>query len=170
MSLRPHVIGPAGILRSETGLRLLNLPGRRVGYANAQLDDYQGRARQHFLWRPPVRLTVRARFSHGASELLGTAGFGFWNDPFLMTGWRVPLSARRLVLLRSPPGELALTPHTPGHGWKAAVIDALHPAAVLALPSAPLAAALMRSQRLAARLWPFCSAWGARMKPWCRHR
>jgi hypothetical protein len=155
MALDPHVIGAAGILRTETGVRLVNFPQRQGRYANAQLDDYRGRPRRAFQWQPPLRLVVRARFSHDAPELAGTAGFGFWNDPFLMTGWRVPALPRAAwFFFASPPGELALTAHTPGHGWKAAVIDALHPAAMLALPGAPLAALLMRSPRLAARLWP----------------
>ena len=161
MSIQPHVIGAAGILLQRDGLRLPTFPGAVLGTQTRSLTTTMGGRGGQFLWRPPVRLTVRARFSHGASELLGTAGFGFWNDPFLMTGWRAPTLPRAAwFFFASPPGELALTPHTPGHGWKAAVIDALHPAAMLALPGAPLAAALMRNQRLAAHLWPFLQRLG----------
>jgi len=49
--------------------------------ADAQLDDYHGRERSDPRGRPPLRLSVRARWSRPASELRGTTGFGFWNDP-----------------------------------------------------------------------------------------
>jgi hypothetical protein len=49
--------------------------------ADAQLDDYHGREHWALRWRPPLRLTLRARWSRPASELRGTTGFGFWNDP-----------------------------------------------------------------------------------------
>ena len=55
-------------------------------------------------WSPPLRLAVRARFSHPASQLLGTTGFGFWNDPFVMTGGRLPwLPGALWFFFASPP-------------------------------------------------------------------
>ncbi|NJN98965.1 MAG: hypothetical protein HC875_35160 [Anaerolineales bacterium] len=75
-------------------LRLVTIGATATQYTDAQLDDYQTLARRDFLWRPPVQMTVRARFSHAAGELKGTAGFGFWNDPFMMTGWRWPALPR----------------------------------------------------------------------------
>ncbi len=123
-------------------------------YSNAQIDDYQGLPRRRFPWRPPLRLTVRARFSHPAGQLQGTAGFGFWNDPFLMTGVRMPSLPRALwFFYASPPSNMKLDLHTPGHGWKAATIDALRPTALLLAPFAPLAVLLMNLRPLYRVLW-----------------
>ena len=124
-------------------------------YTDAQIDDYQGLPRRHFPWRPPLRLTVRSRFSHPAGQLRGTAGFGFWNDPFLMTGARMPtLPCAVWFFYASPPSNMKLDLHTPGHGWKAATIDALRPAALLLVPFAPLAVLLMNLRPLYRALWP----------------
>ena len=125
------------------------------GYSNAQIDDYQDLARRHFPWNPPLRLSVRARFSHPASQLAGTAGFGFWNDPFAMTGGRLPWLPRAIwFFYASPPSNMKLHPGVPGHGWKAATIDALRPATVpLALLALP-AVLLMNVPALYRVLWP----------------
>ena len=99
---------------------------------------------------------MRARFSHPANELRGTAGFGFWNDPFMMTGARIPTLPRAIwFFYGSPPSNIKLDRHAPGHGWKAATIDALRPAAFLLAPLAPLAVPLMNLPSLYRRLWPF---------------
>lgn len=148
--------GGGGLARTEEGLRFLQPPNAGWHYANAQFDDYQGRARAAFPWRPPLRLTVRARFSHVAGELAGTAGFGFWNDPFLMTGLRAPALPQALwFFYASPPSDLALAVDVPGQGWKAASLDAGHACGAGALPLAALAAPAMRRPRLHRRLWPF---------------
>ena len=124
-------------------------------YSNAQLDDYQNLSRRHFLWRPPLRLKVRARFSHPEKQLLGTAGFGFWNDPFLMTGLRLPTLPRAVwFFYSSPPSNMKLDLHTPGQGWKAATIDALRPVALLWALALPLAVPLMNLPSVYRRLWP----------------
>lgn len=154
------MLAGGGLVRTQDGLRFVNPPLSGSVYCNAQLDDYQGLSRRHFCNRPPLRLRLRARFSHEASELGGTAGFGFWNDPFLMTGWRPPALLPALpralwFFLAAPPSDLRLAVETPGWGWKAAVLDALHPRAVLSLPLAGLAAPLMRSPQLFRRLWPW---------------
>jgi hypothetical protein len=124
-------------------------------YSDAQIDDYQGLPRRRFHWRPPLGLTVRARFSHVAGRLCGTAGFGFWNDPFMMTGARVPALPRAIwFFYASPPSNMKLDHDTPGWGWKAATIDALRPQALLWAPLAPAAVLLMCHQALYHRLWP----------------
>ncbi|RME45628.1 MAG: hypothetical protein D6796_10170 [Caldilineae bacterium] len=124
-------------------------------YSNAQVDDYQGLPRRRFRWRPPLTLTVRARFSHPAGELRGTAGFGFWNDPFLMTGFRLPALPRAVwFFYASPPSNMKLDLHTPGFGWKAATMDALRPSFFALLPFAPLAVPLMNLRPLYRALWP----------------
>jgi hypothetical protein len=124
-------------------------------YTDAQIDDYQGLPRRRFPWRPPLKMTVRARFSHGATELSGTAGFGFWNDPFMMTGKRLPTLPRAIwFFFASPPSNMKLDLHTPGYGWKAATIDALRWPFFLLLPGAPLAVPLMNLRRMYRLLWP----------------
>jgi hypothetical protein len=137
-------------------LRFL-LPGASQGtYANAQIDDYQGRPRRRFRWQPPLKLNVRARFSHSSDQLGGTAGFGFWNDPFLMTEPRMPTLPRAAwFFYASQPSNMKLDLAVPGWGWKAAVVDALRPAALpLALVALPAIVA-MNIPAVYRRIWPF---------------
>ena len=152
---RRHVVGAAALEPTASSLRFVvaGATGRR--YSDAQIDDYQGLPRRRFLWRPPCRMTVRARFSHPAGELRGTAGFGFWNDPFMMTGARAPTLPRAIwFFYGSPPSDIKLDIDTAGRGWKAATIDALRPAALILAPLAPVAVALMNLRSLYRSLWP----------------
>lgn len=143
------------LVRTQGGLRFVNPPLDGSVYCNAQLDDYQGLPRAGFLNRPPLRLCVRARFSHDGDHLGGTAGFGFWNDPFLMTGAALPALPRALwFFFAAPPSDMRLAVNTPGHGWKAAALDGANARGLLSLPLAALAAPMMRSRRLYAALWP----------------
>jgi hypothetical protein len=124
-------------------------------YEDAQIDDYQGLARRHFAWSPPIHLGVRARFSHSEEDLRGTAGFGFWNDPFLMTSARLPTLPRAVwFFFGSPPSDIRLDLQVPGQGWKAATIDALRPASLLLGLVALPAALLMNVRPLYRALWP----------------
>ncbi len=150
-----HLKGQGSLERSDAALRFVNADTTSDEYTNAQIDDYQGLPRGQFLWRPPLNLTVRARFSHPEGELRGTAGFGFWNDPFLMTESRIPTLPRALwFFYASPPSDMKLDLGTPGRGWKAATIDALRPAALpLALVALP-AVLLMNVPALYRALWP----------------
>ena len=136
-------------------LRLVNRDTRAQEYTDAQIDDYQGLQRRNFPWRPPLTMVVRARFSHSSNGLTGTAGFGFWNDPFMMTGRRAPTLPRAIwFFFASPPSNMKLDLQVPGHGWKAATIDALRWPFFFLLPTAPVAALLMNVRRLRHALWP----------------
>lgn len=152
---RRHVVGSAALESAGSSLRFAVVNATSRKYSDAQIDDYQGLPRRRFLWRPPLRLSLRARFSHPADQLRGTAGFGFWNDPFVMTGGRTPSLPRAVwFFYASPPSNMKLDLHRPGHGWKAATIDALRPVALLLGGLAPLAVALMNLPGLYRSMWP----------------
>lgn len=150
-----YLAGVGKLEATDSSLRFIVTDAASDEYSNAQIDDYQSLARRRFPWRPPLRLTVRARFSHPADELQGTAGFGFWNDPFMMTGLRIPTLPRAVWFFHgSPPSNMKLDREVPGHGWKVATIDALRPWALLLAPLAPLAVPLMNVRALYRVLWP----------------
>jgi hypothetical protein len=150
-----YVVGNGSLELTGSSLRFVNADTSSRRYTDAQIDDYQGLPRRRFLWCPPLKLTVRARFSHPTGELRGTAGFGFWNDPFMMTGARLPTLPRTIwFFYASPPSNMKLDLHAPGYGWKAATIDALRPAALLLAPLAPLIVPLMNIRPLYRTLWP----------------
>ncbi|HEY7835477.1 MAG TPA: hypothetical protein VIG30_18015 [Ktedonobacterales bacterium] len=127
-------------------LRLALPDGATAGrYGDAQIDDYGRLPRQRFPWRPPLRLEVRARASHpqhpptGGGDvagmeptLRGTAGFGFWNYPFSLTGTPLALPEAVWFFYASPPSNMALVPGVAGWGWKAQVIHARRWGAVAA--------------------------------------
>jgi len=174
-----YVVGDGTLEPTGSTLRFVIADATSHKYSDTQIDDYQGLPRRRFPWRPPLRLTVRARFSHPAGDgsmgpvlspssllgvnsakglttrLRGTAGFGFWNDPFLMTGARMPTLPRAIwFFYSSPPSNMKLDLQTPGHGWKAATIDGLRPIALLLAPLAPPAVLLMNLHPLYRALWP----------------
>jgi hypothetical protein len=156
---RRYLMGNGTLEPTGASLRFVNADTSPRQYTDAQLDDYQGLPRRRFPWRPPLRLTIRARFSHpvgdGSSGLKGTAGFGFWNDPFLMTGMRTPTLPRAIwFFYASPPSNMKLDLDVPGYGWKAATIDAMRPVALLLAPFAPLAVLLMNLRPIYRVLWP----------------
>lgn len=135
-----------------TGLRLVLPEGARAGiYSDAQIDDYGNLPLSRFPWRPPLHLQVKARASHPAHPtrslpadtlenqqwLRGTAGFGFWNYPFSLSGAVLRLPEAIWFFAASPPSNMALVPGSPGWGWKAQVVHANRPGALLAaLPTA----------------------------------
>ncbi len=149
------VVGSGALEIAGNTVRLIMRPATTAVYSDAQIDDYQRLPRSRFLWRPPLKLTVRARFSHAAGELRGTAGFGFWNDPFMMTGLRRPMLPRAIwFFYSSPPSNMKLDLRAPGPGWKAATIDALRWSFAALLPTAPLAIPLMNIDGLYRACWP----------------
>ena len=133
------------------------LPAGATAYADAQIDDY-GRPRPpgtpRFAHRPGVALSLRARFSHPAEELHGTAGFGFWNAPYGdPTQRHLSLPAAAWFFFASPPNDLPFAPE-PGCSWFAATLDATTPRALALLPLAPAVLLLNQFAPLRRRLWP----------------
>lgn len=150
-----YVVGNGKLEATGSTLLFVNTDTSARRYTDAQIDDYQGLSRRRFRWRPPLTLTVRARFSHDAGNLSGTAGFGFWNDPFMMTGRRLPSLPRVLwFFYASPPSDMKLDLRVAGHGWKAATMDAARLPFLLLAPFAPLAIPLMNIRALYHTLWP----------------
>ena len=149
---RPTQLGGGQLLVTGDGLRLALAGARRDRYADAQIDDYAGLSRGRFPWRPPLRLTVRAR---GSGPVAGTAGFGFWNNPLspLLDGWPA-LPAAIWFFHASPPSDMPLARGVPGQGWKAACIDATRLAALAWAPLAPPVLLLNRIPALYTRIWP----------------
>jgi hypothetical protein len=150
-----HCGGGAALEPTTETFRFVNVDTKHQRITNAQIDDYQPLSRREFRWQPPLTMTVRARFSHPAGELSGTAGFGFWNDPFMMTGRLSPALPRALwFFYASPPSDIKLDLAAPGSGWKAATLDAIRLPALTYLPFAPILVPLMRWEAVYRWLWP----------------
>lgn len=150
----------SGLLTCANSVLRLALPRASAGrYSDAQIDDYGNLPRRRFPWRPPLRLEVRARASHlqhppavsaqpgqpPGITLRGTAGFGFWNYPFSLTGTPLALPEAIWFFYASPPSNMALVPGVSGWGWKAQVIHARRWGAVAASVPALAAMALARA-------------------------
>jgi len=152
---KTHLTGSGRLEAPGKSLRFITGGASSGSYTNAQIDDYQGLPRSRFFWTPPLRLTVTARFSHPAGQLHGTAGFGFWNDPLLMTEKRLPALPRAVwFFYASMPSNMKLDMATPGHGWKAASIDAQRGSALLWALLAPLLVPLMNLEPVYRAFWP----------------
>lgn len=105
--------------------RLQLPPGRSGRYRLAQLDDYTRLPRKRFPWKAPIALQLDVRAS--SSNISGTWGFGFWNDPFSLS-LGLGGGVRRLPALpnaawfffASSPSHLALKDHLAAQGFMAA--------------------------------------------------
>jgi len=150
----PTCIGGGSLEVADSALRMA-FPSAEPGqYTDAQIDDYAGRARSAFPWRPPLRMEVRARSSlpaatatstiESADILRGTAGFGFWNYPFSVRGDILMLPEAIWFFYASPPSNMAFIPSIPGWGWKAQVVHSMRPGALAATIPMALTAAWAR--------------------------
>jgi len=145
----------SGVVERQEGWRLFLHGATRSRYSNAQIDDTSGRRRRHYRWRPPLRLELDARFSRSGADLVGTAGFGFWNAPFgAGSAMRPALPQTLWFFYGSPPHNVPLAHGVPGWGWKAACLDAGRWAALAWVPMAPLAILGMQWKVVYRRLWP----------------
>jgi hypothetical protein len=145
-----YAVGAGRVGPAAGGLRLTTADATARAYSDAQVHDY-GRRGARLPRRPPMIIRLRARFSHPAGALVGTAGFGLWNYPIAL-----PPALPRAVwfFYASAPADLPLAVGVPGRGWKAAVIDSGRPQALALLPLAPLAVPLMRSYAGYRLIWP----------------
>ncbi len=142
----------SGQIHGEDGRWRLHLPAtERHTYSDAQLHDYAGLPRNAYPWRPPLAFSIRARLS---PQLRGTAGFGFWNNPLPPRRGLPALPQAAWFLFASPPSAMELAQDVPGHGWKAATIDAGRRQALLWAPAAPLVLLLCRRPAWRRAIWP----------------
>ncbi len=128
-------IGTGALSVVDSALRMCIPSAQQGQYTDAQIDDYAGRVRSAFPWKPPLRMKVRSRSSHPAATptstsesqniLRGTAGFGFWNYPFSVRGDILMLPESIWFFYASPPSNMALVPGVPGWGWKAQVVHSM---------------------------------------------
>jgi hypothetical protein len=142
-------IGQGLVTPRPGALHLIDQPAPTRTYHNAQISDY---ARgKDFKWHPPLRMIVRG---YAPDPVRGTAGFGFWNQPFAPGETRVRLPKAVWFFFSSPPSDMRLARGVPGPGWKAATFDAAHWRFLALLPAVPLAFLLMRIPAVYNRLWP----------------
>ena len=144
------LLGAGRLATSATGLRLTLDDATADRYSDAQIDDYSALRGRDYPWRPPLRLTVRARASHPAANpdpraagedcLRGTAGFGFWNASLSLASRSLRLPDAVWFFAASPPSNMALTPGDAGYGWKAQVVHAQRWGALAAAPPLALSA------------------------------
>jgi len=147
--------GSAFLQTRASGLLLGNHRASSQDYTNAQIDDYHTLPRPQFPWRPPLRLSIRARFSHNCGHLTGTAGFGFWNDPLRLTGLRrLALPQALWFFYAGPDSDMPLAMHQPGWGWKASTIDTSTSRFLASAPLFALTSPFFRAPRLYRSLWP----------------
>jgi hypothetical protein len=111
-------------IECEAGILRFAANGADEGkLTDAEIGDYRAVPPSRLPWKPPVRLTVRARMSHGADKMYGTAGFGFWNDPFDWLGNVSAPPSAVWFLFASRQSEMAFAEGAPGNGWKAASLN-----------------------------------------------
>lgn len=116
-------VGHADLEHVPGSLRFVIEGAQEGQLSDAEIDDHRTVPRHRLPWKPPLRLSIRARASHRSGELLGTAGFGFWNDPFDWVG-NVQAPPNALwFFYASPQSDMAFDPRSRGSGWKAATLN-----------------------------------------------
>jgi hypothetical protein len=142
--LIPTSTPEASINHVGQGAWTLEIPPACEGkYQLAQLDDYSKLKRHSFPWKPPLKFSLRARAS--ATDLPGTWGFGFWNDPFSLS-LGLGGGTRKLPTLpnaawffhASPENYLSLRDDLPAQGLLAATFRSPLWPPILLAPGVPL--------------------------------
>jgi hypothetical protein len=152
---RPWTVGGGTMEIRPGALRLSLEQTSGEVYADAQISDYTGLPRHDFPWRPPLRMEVRAHASGDARSLAGTAGFGFWNEPFVPGRHEVPRLPRAVwFFFGGRRSNMALALDQPGNGWKAATFDAGNPLFWALVPLALPGLLVMRIPVAYRKLWP----------------
>ena len=133
-------VGSSGLEWNQGVLRFSIRNASDSELSDAEIGDYRTRTRKTLPWRPPLRLAVRARFSHNADQLDGTSGFGFWNSPFdLITGEMLAPPNALWFFSASARSDMDTAPGMPGNGFRAEMIHGgTLPAWVMALGRAIL--------------------------------
>ena len=147
-------------LESGNGWRLEIPSGPAGKYRLAQLDDYYPLNRRRFPYGVTGSLSLRCRVS--APSLPGTWGFGFWNDPFVVS-FGIQGAPRRLPVLpnaawffhASGQNHLSFRDHLPGNGFLAQAFSSPKIPSVMLAP-ALLAAPLLLSRQLSRWLRAAC--------------
>ena len=151
----------------------LEIPAGAAGrYRLAQVDDYHRLRRRDFPWRPPLRLSLRARAS--APDLPGTWGFGLWNDPFSLSmglggaAQRFPaLPNAAWFFFASPPNYLSFRDDLPAQGFLAATFQAPAIPAPLLGAGCPWPGAGRPARWGQAGAACSCAGWCGSPLPWC---
>ncbi|MDQ7023946.1 MAG: family 16 glycosylhydrolase [Anaerolineae bacterium] len=135
-------IGEGRVIHQAHALHLTLPPTDEDTYSDAQITDYIPQQR-NFTLTAPLRLTVTAYSTQPANQMVGTAGFGFWNHPFVPNekGFRVPQAL--WFFFGAPPNDMPLAKGVRGNGWKAATFNAHRWQFYALLPTAPIAIPLM---------------------------
>jgi len=100
-------------------------------YSDAQVDDYTMLSRRNYLWKAPLRMSVKARFvfsdgkNNESGSFQGTAGFGFWNNPFTFDGGIHALPEAIWFFYASSRSQMVLINSGKGNGWKTQVIHSV---------------------------------------------
>jgi len=119
-------IGHAAIEREPGRVRLIVDGAIEGQLSDAELNDLHGQGREGLPWTPPLRMEIRARTSHPAGALIGTAGFGFWNNPFDPSDGVVAAPNVVWFFYASPPSNMPFVPGGAPHGWKAGMLNGGH--------------------------------------------
>lgn len=151
---QPLEIGNGKVEVTTQHIQLTMFADNSQAYHDAQVSDYMGLKRRNFPNRAPLKLSLRAHVSLSAEQLVGTLGFGFWNQPFVpdITDFRLPRAT--WFFFAAPPNHMTLAKGSSGHGFKVATIDATRPLFFALAPFAPIGFLLMRVPQLYRLLWP----------------
>lgn len=139
LMLRPRFTPHANTEQTSTGWRLQILAGDGGYYRLAQLDNYAALNRRGFPVTIPASLSLLCRSS--SASLLGTWGFGLWNDPFTFSlglqgmAWRLPILPNACWFFNaSSENHLSFHDHLPGSGFMAQTFRSPRVPSILLMP------------------------------------